>query len=64
MTGTESATGIQQEGAHFAVATPVGKVMHFESLRALDEVGQVKIADVVANDDVRVRLYDQVPPPL
>lgn len=50
--------------AHLAVAAPVGKFVHLERLRALDEVGQVKVADVVANDDVRIRLYHQVPPSL
>ena len=50
--------------AHALGAAPKGEVINLERLCALDEVGQVKVDDVVANDDVRIRLYDEVPPSL
>lgn len=50
--------------SHLAVAAPVGELIHLERLSALDQVGQVKVANIVADDYVRVCLNHQVSPPL
>ena len=51
-------------GAPLANAAPEREGGDLESLGALDEVWQVKIADVVPDDHICVRLHYQVPPPL
>lgn len=45
-------------------AAPVGKVNNLQGFGPLNEVGQIKVDNVVANDDVRVCLYHQITPPL
>jgi hypothetical protein len=51
-------------GLRLDEAAPEGEVLDLQSLRTLQEVGEVKVADVVADDDIWVSLQDQVPPPL
>ncbi len=46
--------------APVAHAAPVGEVAELERLRAVEQVGQVEVADVVADNEVRVRLHHQV----
>ena len=50
--------------SHLAVAAPVGELIHLERLGAFNQVWQVEVTDVVADDYVRVCLNHQVSPPL
>ena len=48
----------------FPDASPVGEVFDLQCLSPLDEVGKVNVDYIVANEDVRIGLYDMVTPSL
>jgi len=53
-----------EDGLRFYEAAPEGEVLDLQGLSTLQEVGEVKVADIVTDDDIWVRLQNQVSPPL
>ena len=51
-------------GSRLYESPPEGEVIDLEGFSSLQEVRQVKVADVVANDDIRIRLHYEISPPL
>ena len=45
-------------------AAPIRELSNLQRFCPLNEVWQVKVDDIVSDDDVRIRLYHQVTPPL